>query len=327
MTDLASASTSRNSSLPVDKSASSECMTDLASASTSRHGSLSVDKSASGEEFGGLAEIVDTHCLGTFYYKYMERAYQQRLDEKSTSSSTLAFRIALLEKDDVAKGKKMFKPRTGQVSAFISTHKEPYHQYRRNEVRNVLFGRCMSGQQSKYTIYCALRALDRGWRLLPADPHKAIKLRRTPSGKESRLAVTVLRSSSGNLITESKWEGLRERVNYEFETIFYLNQISPRTIATHMVRGATEPVVLTPNVETELSLSPLGAPVTFVLDGHEAMTTETANWTKSSVKNPHLTMFIAIRMPSEDIQDPPAGVWSAPFPGSNYRWCMFGLDN
>ena len=170
----------------------------------------------------------------------------------------------------------MFKPRTGQVSAFISIHKEPYHQYRRDEVRNILVGRCMSGQ-SKYIIYCALRALDGGWKLLPADPHKAIKLRRTLSGKESRLAVTVLQSSLGNLITESKWKGLRERVNYEFETIFYLNQISPQIIATHIIRGATEPVVLILNVETELFLLPLGAPFIFVLNGHKAMTTETAN--------------------------------------------------
>lgn len=49
MTDLASASTSRNSSLPFNKSASSGCMTDLALASISRDGSLSVDRSASGE--------------------------------------------------------------------------------------------------------------------------------------------------------------------------------------------------------------------------------------------------------------------------------------
>lgn len=66
-------------------------------------------------------------------------------------------------------------------------------------------------------------------------------------------------------------------MNYEFETIFYLNQISPQIIATHIIRGATEPVVLTLNVETELFLLPLGAPFIFVLNGHKAMTTETAN--------------------------------------------------
>lgn len=45
-----------------------------------------------------------------------------------------------------------------------------------------------------------------------------------------------------------------------------------------------------------LTLSPLGAPVIFVLNGHEAMTAETANWTKYSIKNPHLTIWMLWRI-------------------------------
>lgn len=189
-----------------------------------------------------------------------------------------------------------------------------------------MIGRSMKGE-TKYTKICGLRALDRGWRLLPTDPHNAIKLRRTPSWKESRLAVTVLRSSSESDCTDQHWERLVVRVNYEFKAIFYPNQTSPRTMATHLLRGATEPIALGPDVETELSMSPFGAPIIFVLNGHESMSTKPAHWSKYSVANPHLTIFIAIRMPSEDIKDSPTGIWSTPFPGSNYCWCMHRLDD
>ena len=50
-------------------------------------------------------------------------------------------------------------------------------------------------------------------------------------------------------------------------------------------------------------------------------------WIKYSLSNPHLTIYIAIHMPSEDIKNLPAGVWSAPFLGSDYCWCIYSLDD
>lgn len=185
-----------------------------------------------------------------------------------------------------------FKPISGQVSIVNSKFTEPYHEYDKMGLQSALAGRKLY-HLTKYAMICALRALDRGWRLLPADPYKAIKLKRTPSWKESRLAVTVLRNSASGAGTESKWKRLEERINHEFETIY---QIKPRRMATHVVCGATEPIGLAAPVETELALSPLGAPVMFLFNGHEGMTTTTAHWTKYQIDHPHLTIFLAIRM-------------------------------
>lgn len=122
------------------------------------------------------------------------------------------------------------------------------------------------------------------------------------------LAVMVLQSSARPNSPSSNWQRLADRVKHEFQIVYYPKQSTPRIIATHITRGATDPIALDAGVETELALSPIGTPVVFVLNGHDGLTTEPDNWTKYSWKNPHLTIYIAMRMPTEDIQNPPVPV-------------------
>ena len=71
------------------------------------------------------------------------------------------------------------------------------------------------------------------------------------------LAVMVLRSSARPNSPSSNWQRLADRVKHEFQTVYYPKQSTPRIIATHMTRGATDPIALDAGVETELALSPI----------------------------------------------------------------------
>lgn len=88
--------------------------------------------------------------------------------------------------------------------------------------------------------------------------------------------------------------------------------------------SANRPPVLDKNTRMTFQRIPIGTPVLFILNGHEAMSVDPKSWCQFSMDYPGLVVFFAVAMPFSDVRDAPKGIWSdPPFTSSPNRVYVF----